>query len=83
MTGQPVDPKPGEKVHYVVTYTNPGPDPIANFVLSVPVPDHTDYVAGSASSGGQYDSGRRLVHYTFSILAAGETGEVSFDATVR
>jgi uncharacterized repeat protein (TIGR01451 family) len=42
---------PGDVVIYTIYYTNDGPDPAENFVITNPVPEHMVYLAESA--GGE------------------------------
>ena len=40
---------PGEPIQFTVTYTNTGAEPAENITITNPVPDHMDYVDGSAT----------------------------------
>ncbi len=57
---------PGDELFFSVTYTNQGTEPAENVVLVNPVPEHTEYIGGSAAGeateitfsvddGGSYD----------------------------
>lgn len=57
---------PGDELIFTVTYINEGAEPAENVVLGNPVPEHTEYVGGSAGGetttitfsldgGGSYD----------------------------
>jgi uncharacterized repeat protein (TIGR01451 family) len=43
---------PGDEVIYTITYTNNGDEPAENLVVNNPIPEHMQYVAGSASVSG-------------------------------
>lgn len=40
--------KPGDTLEYVVTYSNKSAEPVRDFVATLPIPQATEYVAGSA-----------------------------------
>jgi uncharacterized repeat protein (TIGR01451 family) len=42
---------PGDELIFTVTYTNQGTEPAENVVLVNPVPEHTEYIGGSAGDG--------------------------------
>lgn len=42
---------PGDELIFTVTYTNQGTEPAENLVLVNPVPEHTEYIGGSAGDG--------------------------------
>ena len=57
---------PGDELLFTITYTNQGSEPAENVVLVNPVPEHTEYIGGSAGGpveaitfsvdgGGSYD----------------------------
>ncbi len=81
--GMADEPKPGDRVHLVLHYTNEGDQPAANITLSFPVPEHLDYVEGSADSGGVYDAGQRVLRWTIPSVGPGQSGDLGFDVTVR
>jgi uncharacterized repeat protein (TIGR01451 family) len=43
---------PGDEVIYTITYTNNGDEPAENLVVNNPIPEHMQYVPGSASVSG-------------------------------
>jgi len=40
--------KPGDILEYVVTYRNPSNEAVRDFVATLPIPQATEYIAGSA-----------------------------------
>jgi uncharacterized repeat protein (TIGR01451 family) len=63
---------PGDELIFTVTYTNQGTEPAENVVLVNPVPEHTQYIDGSAGGentaitfsvdgGGSYDLPENLM----------------------
>lgn len=43
---------PGDEVIYTITYTNNGDEPAENLIVNNPIPEHMQFVAGSASERG-------------------------------
>ncbi|MEJ5297594.1 MAG: Ig-like domain-containing protein [Armatimonadota bacterium] len=81
--GMAQEPKPGDRLRLTLHYTNEGNQPAANVTLSFPVPEHLEYVSGSADSGGVYDSQQRVLHWTIPAVAAGASGDLGFDVVVK
>ena len=54
--------------------------PVANAVITDPIPAGLSYVDGSASNGGVYDPNSRTLTWTFATLSA--SGSVTFQTTV-
>ena len=68
----------GDVLNYTITYTN-SDDFTANVTITDTIPQHTEYVAGSADNGGVFADGK----ITWSLqLAAGESKTVSFKVKV-
>ncbi len=44
--------KPGDQIEYVATYTNGGKSGVKDLVATLPIPQDTDYVGGSAQPAG-------------------------------
>ncbi len=74
--------EPGGILTYTITYKNTGDGAAASVVVSNPIPEHTTYVDGSATSGGTYDSASRIVRWVIPTIAPGGGGTVSFRVTV-
>lgn len=90
---------PGTLLTYTITYLSNGSTPAYNVAIVDPVPAETAYVSGSASGAGvtiefSHDGGASFdgsdaapvthVRWSFSApLAPGETGQVSFQATIQ
>jgi uncharacterized repeat protein (TIGR01451 family)/fimbrial isopeptide formation D2 family protein len=55
--------------------------PVTNAVISDPLPAFLNYVDGSASDGGSYDSASRTLTWTYATLTAA-SGSVTFKTTV-
>lgn len=72
---------PGDTVTYTLSVTNPYARPLADVVLTDPLPAQVDFV--SATAGGQVSGqpGTETVRWTLGTLAAGETRQV--DVTTR
>lgn len=81
--GMAQEPKPGDRLRLTLHYTNEGNQPAANITLSFPVPEHLDYVSGSADSGGVYDSQQRVLRWTIPAVAPGASGDLGFDVVVK
>lgn len=81
--GMPELPAPGTVLKLTVDYANSSPSPASNMTVKVPLPDHTEYVPGSASNGGVYDAASRQIRWVIPALAGGAKGQVTFSVTVR
>jgi uncharacterized repeat protein (TIGR01451 family) len=44
--------KPGDVIEYVATYRNSGKQPVKNLVATLPIPENTEFIAGSARPAG-------------------------------
>jgi uncharacterized repeat protein (TIGR01451 family) len=73
--------KPGDTVTYTIAYTNTSGN-AQNVTISSQVPTDSTYVSGSASNGGTYSSTTRTINWTFTALAAGTNGTVTYKVTV-
>lgn len=78
--------KPYEAITYTMTYTNTGEADASNVVLTIPVPENTDYVMGSAVSSADsvvtVEPG--IVSFALSTpVAPDETGTVSIQARIQ
>ena len=81
--GMASEPKPGDRLRLTLHYTNEGDQPAANVTVSFPLPDHLDYVSGTADSGGVYDAGQRVLRWTIASVAPGASGDLGFDVVVK
>ncbi len=72
---------PGDRVHYRVDYSNPGPEDITGAVLS-DTPD-TAYVAGveSITGGGVFDGAG--IQWAIGTVAAEASGFVTYDVVLQ
>lgn len=70
----------GDVLVYSISYTNYTGVP-ADVIISDAIPLHTEYVDGSATNGGVYDSGE--VTWNLTAVAAYETVTVSFEVKVK
>ncbi|NMC33914.1 MAG: DUF11 domain-containing protein [Veillonellaceae bacterium] len=82
MTGNLVDPLPGETVRLQVTYRNNSATDAVDVTISCPLPDATTYVDGSATAGGVFDAGSGVVRWALSSVPVGATGHFYFEVTV-
>jgi len=73
---------PGNTLHYTVSVTNPGPDPVNPLIVSDVIPDMATYVAGSATRDGEYTAPDRILGWTYGPVAADETVTFEFDVTI-
>lgn len=73
---------PGDTVTYTLSVTNPYARPLADVVLTDPLPAQVDFV--SATAGGQVSGqpGTQTVRWTLGMLAAGETRQVAVTTRV-
>jgi uncharacterized repeat protein (TIGR01451 family) len=75
----------GERIDYMLSYSNTGDADATTADISDVVPASTTYVAGSASCGGtctaSYDAASNTVHWSLAIPAH-SNGAVSFSVTV-
>lgn len=82
------DPGDGEKVSvgniitYQVTWQNTEDQP-ATVIITDPLDEGLDYVEGSASDNGQYDTASHTITWTLENRAAYESNFVSFQARVN
>lgn len=70
---------PGDELIFTITYTNVGSEPAENVVLVNPVPEHTEYIEGSAGAEAaaatfSVDSGQSY-DLPGNLRVAGEDGE--------
>jgi uncharacterized repeat protein (TIGR01451 family) len=82
LTGSIPDPRPGDRMTITVTYTNRGETVASSVAVSCRVPEHTSYVAGSASAGGEYDPENRILRWQVASVAPGASGAFTFDVIV-
>jgi uncharacterized repeat protein (TIGR01451 family) len=68
---------------YTLTYRNTGTGTANSVAITNPVPIHTTYVSGSASSGGLYDSAAGTLKWTVSTVASGASGTLTFKVNVN
>jgi len=72
---------PGDLVTYTLSYGNTGVG-ATNILLTDPLPAHLTYLDGSATDGGAYDLATRTLTWSPGKPPVGQTGTVSFMATV-
>lgn len=77
----------GSTIDYTLAYYNDGAADANNTTITDTLPEHTTYVAGSASDGGTYNDTTRTITWTGIDVAAGTTaadpaGTVTFSVTV-
>jgi uncharacterized repeat protein (TIGR01451 family) len=82
IAGSLADPRPGDRVTITVTYTNRGEAAAVDVAVSCPLPEHTSFVAGSASGGGELDPSGRLVRWRLASVPPGGSGTFTFDVIV-
>lgn len=66
---------PSDVITYTLTYKNSGAGAATNTSVELPIPPNTTYVAGSASSGGVYDSATNSVKWVIPSIAPGVSGQ--------
>lgn len=74
--------KKGEKVKYRAQLKNSGTAASYNNVITTVVPPDIEYIDGSASNGGTYNDEDRTITWDIYSLDAGESTDLSYDATV-
>lgn len=67
-------------LHYAISWNVKGG--IANVTLTDALPSGITYVDGSADNGGTYDSGTRTLTWVLGSHVGGDSGIVTFDATL-
>ena len=72
----------GNNVTYTNTVNNTGCVPITNFLITDTLPTNVTYVAGSATNGGTYNAGNRVVSFPVT-LNAGQTQTYAFTVTAN
>lgn len=72
----------GSVLTYTISYKNPEAD-VATVTITDEIPDGLDYVDGSASNNASYDAETRMLTWTLENVSAGETGTVTFQASVN
>ncbi|MEE3362138.1 MAG: hypothetical protein VZQ84_01115, partial [Anaerovoracaceae bacterium] len=73
--------QPGQVLTYKIKYTNTT-DSAVTATITDKIPDHTTYVAGSASEGGEFDPTSKTVKWIKQV-DKGKSVEVSFNVTVN
>ncbi len=74
--------KKGGKVKYRAQLKNSGTAASYNNVITTVVPPDIEYIDGSASNGGTYNDEDRTITWDIYSLDAGESTDLSYDATV-
>lgn len=74
--------KPGDSIVYTLAYNNTGNAVATGVTLTDALPADLDYVAGTATAPGQYDSATRTLSWALGNLPVGANGTVSFTAQV-
>lgn len=79
--------KPGQTINYSVTYTNSSGSAVYYAVVNVPIDSNLSFVAGSCRLNGVQISPDPIVSGKLAVsvgtVAAGATGTVTFQATVK
>jgi extracellular elastinolytic metalloproteinase len=79
MTG-PATARPGGTVTYVISYTNLGPQPSANAMVTDVLPAQLSFV--SATRGGTYTAATRTVRWGLGTVAVNGAGSLSLTARI-
>ena len=79
MTG-PATARPGSTVTYSISYTNLGPQPSANAMVTDVLPAQLTFV--SATRGGTYTAGNRTVRWGLGTVGTNVSGTLSLTARV-
>jgi uncharacterized repeat protein (TIGR01451 family) len=74
--------KSGKTITYTLTLNNTGSADAKNIQLVDPIPQGTNYVSGSASNNGSYNSSQNRVEWNISSLGAGQSASVTFQVTI-
>jgi uncharacterized repeat protein (TIGR01451 family) len=74
--------KPGDSIVYTLAYSNTGNAVATGVTLTDTLPADLDYVAGTATAPGQYDSATRTLSWALGNVPVGGNGTVSFTAQV-
>jgi uncharacterized repeat protein (TIGR01451 family) len=77
------NPQPGQTITYTVSYKDSGSGPVLNAVLTDVLNANLTLVGGSISGGGSYNGGNRTITWNFAKINAGQSGSVTFQATVN
>ena len=72
----------GDQIVYTLAYQNSGTGPATGVVLTDTLQPDLDYVVGSASAPGTYDTASRTLTWSLGTLAVGANGTVSFTGQV-
>ncbi|MCS7308768.1 MAG: putative glycoside hydrolase [Armatimonadetes bacterium] len=75
--------RPGEETQFEVVARNTTSAPMYNFTVRVSIPDSMQFIVGSASDGGIYDSVTRTVTWFIPSLSASQSVSRTFRARVR
>ena len=76
-------PQPGATITYTLAYKDSGTGPATNVVLTDQLSTDITLVGGSITGGGAYNAGNRTITWNFAKLNPGQSGSVSFQATVN
>ncbi len=72
----------GDTLTYTLSYTN-GSQAVTNTRIEDPIPTGTTYVIGSATNNGTYDQPNNKVIWNLGNLAAGASGNMTFQVRVQ
>jgi len=73
---------PNDTLTYTITYTNTGQSALTDVQLTDQIPDGTDYVVDSVSTGGTYNPSTFTLTWDIGNLAAGSSGTASFKVKI-
>jgi uncharacterized repeat protein (TIGR01451 family) len=72
----------GDQIVYTLSYRNSGTGPATSVVLTDTLQSDLDYVVGSATAPGTYDTASRTLTWSLGTLAVGANGTVNFTGQV-
>jgi len=73
----------GDVVWYLISFSNIGNDAVDGLIMTAPVPVQSDYVVGSASAGGTFDSETRTVVWPALTLQPGAGATVGYKVRLK
>jgi len=72
----------GDTLTYTLTYKNESSETIENITITDTLPVNVEYISGSATGGGSYDSNSKTLTWKIATLNPGQEGSVSFKVKI-
>jgi len=73
---------PGAVIRYTLEYGNPNNSEVSNVVITDPLPLGIQYLTGSATAGGNYNSASRTLTWSLGRMSNNASSRIAFSVTV-